>query len=150
MLAEFVSITTSGALNENEDEKRVTTEEKADSHQQSSAVHSHARTSTTAPSTTSTSATSTPQPASARHRTQIGMHSAPFDEDEVQAIMRDEQQHSTAARVSAVPAVDEYGDVVEDEALMASSDGDAVAVVGDKVAYYENKNNLDDQNCTVM
>ena len=155
--AEYVSITTSGALIDAEDEKKHLTEESGDTQpSQSSAVHSRAPATTTAPSTTTAATNSTtshtPQPQSARHRTQIGLHSAPFDEDEVQAIMRAEQPYSAAAAagVSSAPRVDEHGDVVEDEALMASSDGDAVAVVADKTAFYENKNNLDDQNCSVM
>jgi len=51
---------------------------------------------------------------------------------------------------AAAGTVDERGELVEDEALMPSSDGDAVGVVADKTAYYENKNNLDDRDCSVM
>ena len=147
MPAEFVSITTSGALNDTEDEKGQPTEQKAD-HQpplpQSAAVHSHSSTAPPATVVTSSSSTAS-QSLPARHHTQVGLHSAPFDEDEVQSIM-------STALPSSVPAasVDERGELVEDEALMPSSDGDAVGVVADKTAYYANKNNLDEQNCSVM
>ena len=151
MTAEFVSITTSGALNETDDEKGLLSEEKADGQQtppQSAAVHSQAASLPShAAASTSTPAArpSASQPAAARRHTQIGAHSAPFDEDEVQSIM------STALpSASATAAVDERGEVVEDEALMASSDGEAVGVVADKTAYYEDKRNLDEQNCCLM
>ena len=153
--AEFVSITTSDALNETDEKAEPPGEKTAQQQQQqSAAVHMHA---TVAPSAT-TSRSTAPQPANAaattaaaaaagRHRTQIGLHSAPFDEDEVQAIM----QSSVPPSAVAAAVVDERGELVEDPAMMASSDGEAVGVVQDKTAYYENKNNLDEQNnCSVM
>ena len=152
-----MSITTSGALNEVEEEKGRLMEEKADQPlPQSAAVHSHStplpfNTAATATATATSAATSAaarssaPQPQPARHHTQVGAHSAPFDDDEVQSIMSTALP-STAAAVT----VDERGEVVEDEALMPSSDGDAVGVVADKTAYYEDKRNLDEQNCCIM
>ena len=142
--AEFVSITTSGALNDTEDEKGQLGEHKADQQPppQSAVVHSHT---TAAPSATTNTANTASAAAhslaAARHHTSVGLHSAPFDDDEVQSIMP-----------TALPAagIDGRGEAVEDEALMPSSDGEAVGVVADKTAYYENKNNLDEQNCAVM
>ena len=145
--AEFVSITTSGALNDREEEKGPLTEQKAGLQQQmtqSAAVHSHATNTASATTTAASSSTAT-QPLSARHHTQVGLHSAPFDDDEVQSIMPTALPSSVAAST-----VDERGELVEDEALMPSSDGDAVGVIADKTAFYENKNNLDEQNCSVM
>jgi hypothetical protein len=122
-------------VNEVEDEKKE--DERIDAvHPASSAPDSQQRN-----SSTSDKDAGNPQsaPSHSQHRTTIGLHSAPFDEEEALSIME-----------TAVPptlTTGDGGELLEDESAMVSSDNDAVGVVPNKTAYYEN---IDDQHCSLM
>jgi hypothetical protein len=82
-------------------------------------------------------------PPRAQHRITIGMHSAPFDEEEALSIM---QPARPAVASSASSAAEGAEAAEQDPAAMPSSDNDAVGVVANKTAYYEN---IDDKQCCI-
>ena len=132
--AEFVSITTSQDLNEDDGRGRPTSSDEKkerDAGELIDVVHPiH-------PGPTGSPTEGPPRPG--QHRATIGLHSSPFTEEEAHSIME-----------TAVPMGrgSEAGEgEVEDEGAMVSSDNVPVGVMPDKTALYEN---LEDQQCSVM
>ena len=141
--AEFVSITTSEVLNEDERRGQVGVSEEKKEGDLIDAVHPSAKGAVggavpVGGGEGGGEAAGKP----AQHRATIGMHSSPFSDEEAQSIM------STAVPVGGLEVVREDGEVVEDESRMVSSDNVPVGVVADKSAVYENLE--DQQQCALM